>query len=319
MSRRVWPCFGLGSPALRLWFGQACAIFVGFGALLPLTGYAYGVHLFIGIASFIPMALHTAGTFLVLALGLFFAIPEAPLAQIFASHDPRGVIARRLLPLSVLLTLLLGWLCLWGERHDYYENAFGMALFAIVLSLMFVALVRWTAGTVSNLERERAATQARLDGLNRSKDEMIAFLSHDLASPLTGFRLVIDSLRAEDSPPAEDLLDIMDHSARRMVSMVRSLLDVAKLQPTEEIRLEYSALRLSELVRQSMEPLTLNANAKRIDFQLHVAPDEPVIQADAFELPRSSTICFPTPSSSLRPAGVLWWRSNRPTRAFAFG
>jgi signal transduction histidine kinase len=275
---------GLGFPMLRLGLVQACAIFVGFGALLPVTGYAYGVHLFTGIASFIPMAMHTAGTFLVLAFGLFFAIPEAPLAQIFASDDPAGVIARRLLPSSVLLTLFLGWLCLWGERHGYYEDALGMALFAIVLSLMFVALVRWTVGTVSNLERERAATQARLDDVNRRKDEMIAFVSHDLSSPLTGLRLVVDSLREENSRPAEDLLEMMDHSVRRMVSMVRGLLDVAKLQPADEVRLEYSDFRISERVRQSMEPLAINANAKQIHFQLDVAPDEPVIRADALRV-----------------------------------
>jgi signal transduction histidine kinase len=118
---------------------------------------------------------------------------------------------------------------------------------------------------------------------------MIAFLSHDLASPFTVFRLVIDSLRAGHGPPGEDLLEMMDHSLRRMVSMVRSLLDAAQLLPTEESRLEYSALhlsevRMSELVRRSMEPLTLDAKARQIDFQLNAAPDEPVIRADAFRV-----------------------------------
>lgn len=57
------------------------------------------------------------------------------------------------------------------------------------------------------------------------KDQLIAVVSHDLSSPLTGLRMVIDLLReAEGRAPAE-LLNMMDHCVRRMVSMVRGLLD----------------------------------------------------------------------------------------------
>ncbi len=267
-------------PQSRLWLGQSCAILLGFGALLPLAGYAYGVYSFTGFGSFIPMALHTAFTFFSLAIGIFFAIPEAPLPQIFASNDPGGVIARRLLPLSVLLTLSLGWLRLWGERRGYYESEFGTLLFAIALCLIFVVLVRWTLGTVTRLEHERAEAQLRIAEMNRRKDEMVAVVSHDLCSPLTGFRMVVDMLRAAEAKPDDSLLNLMDHSARRMVSMVRGLLDSTQARPSDEVHLEYTDLRLSDVVRDSMEPLLINANAKRIRFLLDIAADEPTLRAD---------------------------------------
>jgi PAS domain S-box-containing protein len=161
---------------------QAFAILAGFGALLPITGYLYGVQSFRGLASFIPMALHTAVTFLILAAGLFFARPAAPLAQLFATRDPRGVMARRLFPLAVLLTLLLGWLCVWGERHELFESAFATALLAITLSILFVILVRWTVWTVSKLEVERAAAaRALLESkrqLQEAHDQMELILNH---------------------------------------------------------------------------------------------------------------------------------------------
>jgi hypothetical protein len=75
----------------------------------------------------------------------------------FTTNDPRGVLARRLFPLAVLLTLLLGWLRVYGERLELYESAFGTALFAILLSILFAILVRWTVWTVGKLEAERAA------------------------------------------------------------------------------------------------------------------------------------------------------------------
>ncbi len=272
--------FSLHLPKTRLWLGQACAILVGVGALLPLTGYAYGVHSFTGFASFIPMALHTALTFLILALGIFFAIPEAPLPQVFATRDPRGVIARQLLPLALVMILVLGWLRLWGERRGYFDTEFGTLLFAICLCLILVLLVRWTVWTVSRLEQARAETQARLEEMNRRKDEIYALVSHDLCTPLTGFQLVVEKLRGETGPPPAELLNLMDYSARRMVSMVRGLLDTSREQRPEDLHLEYTELRLSDLVRQSMEPLMINANAKQIDFQLEVAPDEPAIHVD---------------------------------------
>ena len=190
------------------------------------------------------------------------------------------MIARRLLPLFVLLTLFLGWLRLWGERRGYYESEFGTLLFAITLCLIFVVLVRWTVGTVSRLEQERAETQRRLAEANRRKDEMVAVVSHDLCSPLTGFQMVVNMLRTTEGKPDEQLLNLMDHSARRMTAMVRGLLEATKTQAPEEVRLEYSDLRLSDVVRDSMEPLLMNANAKQVHFELDVAPEEPVIHAD---------------------------------------
>lgn len=74
----------------------------------------------------------------------FVARPAAPLARLFATKNPLGIMARRLFPLAVLLTLFLGWVRLWGERHGYFESAFGTALLAVTLSIVFDILVRWT-------------------------------------------------------------------------------------------------------------------------------------------------------------------------------
>jgi signal transduction histidine kinase len=79
------------------------------------------------------------------------------------------------------------------------------------------------------------------------------------------------------------LLDIMDHSARRMVSMVRGLLDVAKLESAQP-ELECEEVLVSDIVRQSMEPLSINANAKHIKLQLEVGPGEPAVHADPLRL-----------------------------------
>ena len=282
---------------------QALAVVVSFSALLAITGYAYGVTSFSAVGDFIPMALHTAATFLILAVGLFFAVPDAALSEVFAADGSRGLLARRLFPLVVVITLLLGWLAVWGTRHDWFDPALGIALYATTLCVLLAGVVRWTVSSVRKLEAERAAAYAQVAALSRRKDEMIAVVSHDLSSPLTGFRMVIDLLR-EKNEPTEDLLNLMDHSARRMVAMVRGLLDVTKLQ-AEETTLERSELLVSDIIRQSIEPLTINANAKHITLRLEVAPDEPELHADPLRIAQifnnllSNAVKFTSPGGSV--------------------
>jgi signal transduction histidine kinase len=91
--------------------------------------------------------------------------------------------------------------------------------------------------------------------------------------------MVIDLLREGRKETNEELLSIMDQSARRMVSMVRGLLDISKLQ-AEQVELELEEFRLSELIRHVMQPLVINANAKHIAFNFHPPAREPLLCAD---------------------------------------
>jgi PAS domain S-box-containing protein len=72
------------------------------------------------------------------------------------------VLARRLFPLAILTTLGFGWLRLKGEEWGLYEPRFGTALFAITLSVVLVALLRWALWTMGKLETERAAARRQL-------------------------------------------------------------------------------------------------------------------------------------------------------------
>jgi PAS domain-containing protein len=60
------------------------------------------------------------------------------------------------------LTLFLGWLRVAGERHGLYEGAFGTALFATVLCLLFMVVIRWTVWTVGRIDAQRNALQGQL-------------------------------------------------------------------------------------------------------------------------------------------------------------
>lgn len=283
---------------------QSFAVTVSFGALLPISGYAYHSASTTGLIGFIPMRLPTAVTFLVLAAGLFLAAGNAPLSQVLKPTGWRGVVARQLFPPAAATSFVLGWLCFWGERHGLYDRVVGTALYGVILSLTLVLLWRSTSSNVAKLHGERAAMLARLRAMNRRKDEMIAVVSHDLCSPLTGFTIAIELLRERKGRDTGELLDLMDHSARRMVSMVRGLLDISKME-AEEMPLECEELLVSNVIRASMEPLAINAAAKQIALRFDSAAGEQSILADRLRLSQifnnllSNAVKFTTPGGSI--------------------
>lgn len=120
------------------------------------------------------VAITTAAvTFAILAAGLFFVRPETPLSQFFATSEPQGLIARRLLPLTVLLLLVLGWLRITGERRGLYEGAFGTALLIISLVGVFTSLICWTAFMVKRVEGERRLLNHALLASNQELKESL--------------------------------------------------------------------------------------------------------------------------------------------------
>src|SRR5215210_1319758 len=131
-------------------------IFVSLMAsLIPIIGYAYGVRSFYGISSYIPMALHTALTFVVLSVGLLCARPNRGLMSIVTSNSMGGTVARRLLPATVLIPIVVGWLRLKGQQAELYESEFGVVLMVLSSMIILAAVVWWTTRLLYRTDTER--------------------------------------------------------------------------------------------------------------------------------------------------------------------
>lgn len=154
-------------------------------SLLAITGYAFGVRPFIGYAQFIPMALHTAVCFFLLSLGLFFTFPNRGLMNTITSPYAGGMIARKLLPLAILLPIVLGWLRLLGERAGWYQTDFGTAFFATLMILVFSIGIWWNATSLNNADAAHRRTQEELHRISLD-------LEHQKAE--TRFRTTLDHL-----------------------------------------------------------------------------------------------------------------------------
>lgn len=151
-------------------------------SLLALTGYAYQVPEFTGVANFIPMKLHTAAVLLTLAVGVFVARPGSGMMAVIAGPSLGGVMARRLLPGIVLAMLALGWLRLEGERRGFYVTGLAVALYTVIIIMVFGMLIWWGAKSLHRADAERS----RLAAQQRDSEAQVRLLLDSTAEAIYG-------------------------------------------------------------------------------------------------------------------------------------
>ncbi|MBP7571851.1 MAG: response regulator [Acidobacteria bacterium] len=166
-------------PALAV-AGQVLGLGVVLLGLLSTIGYAYGVEALYGIAGVTAIAWPAALSLLATGLGLLFARPSDGLMAVVTADDAGGHLLRRLLPPTLAVPFLIGWLRLLGERGEWYETSAGTGLLILFFIVAFTVLLfagarqvnRWGAAlTETERDRERlvatlAADRGRLREIN---------------------------------------------------------------------------------------------------------------------------------------------------------
>jgi two-component system sensor histidine kinase KdpD len=138
------------------------------------------------------------------------------------------------------------------------------------------------------LERERLTREVVETSALRRSDEIktavLRSVSHDLRSPLTAIVAAGEALASpalEDADRAE-LADAIAHESARLTRLVDQLLDLSRLQAgAAEPRPDW--VSLEEVIRAAVE----DAGAPPDRVKLAIAPDLPLIRADATQLRRA--------------------------------
>jgi diguanylate cyclase (GGDEF)-like protein len=140
-------------------------------ASMCLIGYAYEIPAFYGPASASKMALNTGVVFLVLAGGVMFAAPHGRSRRILGTSDPGTVMARRLLPLAVLVPLTLGWLRLLVQDAGIFGLRVGTWLLTMTTITCLVAVIVLAASSLSRTDGHRRRLERELKRL-ADEDEL---------------------------------------------------------------------------------------------------------------------------------------------------
>lgn len=284
-------------------------------AFVALVGYAFGVRDFYAVQQFVGMALGTAVGFVVIGLGLLFAQTKRGLPGLVADEGAAGVVARRLLPGTIILPFLFGMIRLAGEDAGLFSSEVATSLFAVADIVTFLLLVAWSARILratdrkraelfvgereARLSSERARTEAELakseaeaaraeaESANGAKSDFLAVMSHELRTPLSAImgyqELLADGISGPVNEQQVQQLGRIKASARHLLSLIDEILTFTRIDAgREEVNLETASLKtILEPAAELVEPL---ARARNLHIEVMLPPNEVTVETDAMKV-----------------------------------
>ncbi|MGH6629009.1 MAG: PAS domain S-box protein, partial [Burkholderiales bacterium] len=209
--------------ARRFHFAETLTLVSAMIAVQAIIGYAYSTRELYRVASFIPMAFNTAVAFALLCAGILCARPDRGIMAVLCGKGAGSVMARRFLPVAVILLLVIGWLRVLGQHKGLYDLDFGAAFFATVTIILLSFTILSAAASLNRTERARrraeqqqlmlasSAIGSAIDGIViADRDNRIVSVNPAFTA-LTGHaevELLGRNLRAYESPSEDAQLDL---------------------------------------------------------------------------------------------------------------
>lgn len=167
------------------------------------------------------------------------------------------------------------------------QRLFLLVIAGLMLLLLFVFLSMYRKRIMINKDLKHSnalleKAQTDLVEINRMKDKFIAILSHDIRSPVSGFRNMCESLRKEGPYMESDLLfsqlSILSLEANKLSELISSILQWTALRTgkqTHEAREVDAGVLCFRVVNQC------NAEAEKRSISIHnEIPEGSLIKAD---------------------------------------
>lgn len=232
---------------------QAAAITCLATSLIAFQCFFYGIEFLLRVHWYAAIAFHTTIGFICCSISVCFTSAERNQFPTLLT-EPGSSILRRIIPLFVIFSLLVGWLRLEGERMGLYSGDFGVALHSL-LNIIFVTIVQWNVARSLNktqaaltkarqkleryaetLEARVAERTAQLQNSVNSLQNVVYTIAHDLRAPLramTGFTEALledcsDRLGAEN----QDYCRRIGAAAGKMDKLITDLLAYGQVANT---------------------------------------------------------------------------------------
>jgi signal transduction histidine kinase/CheY-like chemotaxis protein len=128
-------------------------------------------------------------------------------------------------------------------------------------------------------------TLARLEVADRSKDEFLAILSHELRGPLhaiVGWTQVL-RLGRNDAALSARALDGIEESTKEQTKLISELLDVSCII-AGKLTLDFQPIELVPIIKRALESVRNIANEKQIRIQSRFDPSHLPLRGDADRL-----------------------------------
>ncbi len=141
----------------------------------------------------------TALVLLILSLGVVNANAHHALMTVMTSDSVGGAMARRLLPASLAIPIVLGFLRLKGQDSGWFGPAVGLALHVVATMLLLAIFIWWNASALDKIARENRRFEHAVQDTQDALLEILRYVNnaafaHDLQGNLTFFNAAAERL-----------------------------------------------------------------------------------------------------------------------------
>jgi signal transduction histidine kinase len=133
--------------------------------------------------------------------------------------------------------------------------------------MLFVSVI-----LLARQKRQIQASNAYLQELNKSREELVNVIVHDLRSPLSSLIATLDIIKTDYPTEDEDvreMLELADASGEKLRLMINGLLDVNSLEK-ENITEKLELTDVAKITRVALEHYEPAANAKKIRIESEI-------------------------------------------------
>lgn len=164
--------------------------------LFSILGYLYEVPEFFYALNYMPISLQSAICFVLLACAVFLINANAAFMFTVSSSFLGGALARRLIPVIVILPVALGFIRLWLYWHIRFSTELGVAALTSSIIVVFFGLVWYLAYRLNSSDKARTIAETNLLKFNKDLESLVTERTHKLAETSNRFRATLDSLLA---------------------------------------------------------------------------------------------------------------------------
>ncbi|WP_250006321.1 HAMP domain-containing sensor histidine kinase [Actinoplanes sp. M2I2] len=155
-----------------------------------------------------------------------------------ALHFPRGILLAYAVPatLAYLVPLILT-----GQPPIVLGSAFILMPVAVAVALLIEAQAR-------HLRDDRE----RLERIEQWRSAMMGTLAHDVRTPLSTVRMVLEELKGQAPPHIARMLDAALRQTARITRLAESLLDIQRIDSSGELKLDRQPHNARALVHEML-------------------------------------------------------------------
>ena len=254
---------------------QLFVLVAGSISLFSFAGYIYGATIsYSNVLT--PMALNTSIAFIIICLGLLFSRPDQGIMAIFTSSLIGGIMARRLLPSTIIILLIIGIIRIIGENLELYDVATGVTI-TIIASIIILSFLIWkSADSLNQIDIEARKTKEMLELSNKklekqtnqlqdANDELESFafsISHNLRTPLRAIdgysRVLLKRYEDKLDDQGKRFLYNVRDNTNRMAHLIDDILALSRAGRTELKKSDLNMEALTKHVFKELRPATEN-------------------------------------------------------------